>query len=287
MSNEDIINDKLDSFVQLESSLFIDSIDQYFELDSIFHIKDISDVNSINQFWNCYENRHRNVEFIHPNRIEDTLIKSFNGKLALSSIDDNLVLSQYKKNKGDDCGSIEFEIFGYSPKEYRITNMLIPYAYLNKSEYNVKISSGEIIIPYFNDLDRETTIITKWKLFSDSLKFCGYYKNLICSKYSRVVPKIAFDFNGIQYILGVTEFAEGGEYGEISWIAYVAENDFLNFSEIYSIDNSYSEDTIRSLTYQVIDNVVNIYENYYLITHESFYKNNFIGKEMKKSIELK
>lgn len=253
-------------------------------LDSIVQNETIS---TINPYLNCYENSLRKIQFVEPVEINDTLITLFNGKIALSDLSKNLVLSKYEINVGDNQCSIDFEIYGYSPEIYRIENILLPYSFLDGLNSYAKISSNEVIIPYFNDLEWESTILTRWLIDSDSLKFNGYFRNVFESKYSNILPKLVITTSKFQYILGLTTFGEGGGYGEGYWLGKVIDNNFLEIQEIYMTGYDSSDDTLKQLTYIKKSNFLIFYENYYTNTNESFNEKDYLSKKKVAKVELK
>lgn len=239
---------------------------------------------SINPYWNVSENSRKSIDIVAPSEINDTFINEFSGKIALEDLDQTLLLSDYKTSNGTNSILIEFEIYGYSPKVYRIKNILLPYP--KGIDNYAKTSRYEVIIPYFNDLELETSVLTRWIINSDSLKFNGYFKNLMMSKYSRVLPKEVMDFEDSKYILGLTTFGEGGGYGEEYWLGKIVDKDLLDIKTICSTGYQFSDDTLKQLTYTKESNFLNFYEVYYKNTNERFNEKDYLFKKKIAEVEL-
>lgn len=239
---------------------------------------------SINPYWNVSENSTRSIDIVAPSEINDTFINEFSGKIALENLDQTLLLSDYKTSNDTNSILIEFEIYGYSPKVYRIKNILLPYP--KGIDNYAKTSRDEVIIPYFNDLELETSVLTRWIINSDSLKFNGYFKNLMMSKYSRVLPKEVMDFEDSTYILGLTTFGEGGGYGEEYWLGKIVDRDLLDIKTICSTGYQFSDDTLKQLTYTKESNFLNFYEVYYKNTNERFNEKDYLFKKKIAEVEL-
>jgi len=239
---------------------------------------------SINPYWNVSENSTRSIDIVAPSEINDTFINEFSGKIALEDLDQTLLLSDYKTSNGTNSSLIEFEVYGYSPKVYRIKNILLPYP--NGIDNYAKTNRDEVIIPYFNDLEFETSVLTRWIINSDSLKFNGCFKNLMMSKYSRVLPKEVMDFEDSKYILGLTTFGEGGGYGEKYWLGKIVDKDLLDIKTICSTGYQFSDDTLKQLTYTKESNFLNFYEVYFKNTNERFNEKDYLFKKKIAEVEL-
>lgn len=247
-------------------------------------------VDSINPFWNCYENRNRSIEIVSPEIINDSLIKPFIGKIAISDLNKILVLNNLNYINTDTSSLIDFEIFGYSPKRYRIKNSLEPY-YNDDNKIDIKKlkfdNNGNVFIPYRHDLDGESTILTIWKLQKDSIEYKGHYKNIFGSKYSSVWPVQYYKGFRNSYLLGQTSFGEGGEYGEEYWIGRIVENNILQIKSIYTTGGELSDDTLKTLTYHKLNNSLQFYENYYKNTNEQINKKDILFKKKVMKFEIK
>ena len=247
-------------------------------------LKKSSKPDSVNPYWNVSENSTRGIDIVSPSEINDTFINEFSGKIGLADLDKNLVLSDYKTSTGTNSSLIEFEIYGYSPKVYRIKNILVPYP--NGIDNYAKTREDEVIIPYFNDLELETSVLTRWIIYSDSLEFDGYFKNLMTSKYSRVLPKEVLRFEDSEYILGLTTHGEGGGYGEEYWLGKVVDKDLLNIKTICSTGYHFSDDTLRQISYTRENNLLTFYEGYYTNTNERFNEKDYLFKKKLTEVAL-
>ena len=236
---------------------------------------------SINPYWNCSENININFEIIPPALINDSLIKPFNGKLALSDINKVLILDKLSYPNSETSMFINFEIFGYSPKTYRIKNCLEPYFFEANNNYLKSLSFDNnkmVIIPYRHDIDGELTVLTIWKPHNDSLEFNGYFKNLFLSKYSSVIPIQYFKGFKNSYLLGQTRFGEGGNYGEEYWIAKLMKNNILKIMSQCETGGEFSDDTLKNITFEAKNRLLLFYENYYKNSDENFNKKDSISK---------
>jgi hypothetical protein len=247
-------------------------------------------VDSINPFWNCYENRNLSIEIVSPEIINDSLIKPFIGKIAISDLNKILVLHNLNYTNTDTSTLVDFEIFGYSPKSYRIKNSLEPY-YNDDNKIDIKKltfdNNGNVSIPYSHDLDGESTVLTIWKLQNDSLEYVGHYKNIFVSKYSNVWPLQYYNGFRNSYLLGETTFGEGGEYGEEYWIGKIEENNILQINSIYTTGWGVSDDTIKTLTFNKNNHSIQFYENFYKNTNEQINEKDFLFKKKVAKFELK
>jgi len=259
-------------------------------INSVDTVYDFSKSDSINPYWNCFENRNLKIEIVAPEIINDTLIRPFNGKIAINDLNKFLLLHYLDYPNSDSLMLIDFKIFGYSPKDYRILNILKPYF---SEDYKINIrnltfgSNEKVIIPYRHDIDGELTIFTIWKQKNDSLEYEGYYKNIFLSKYSNVWPTQFYEVSGNSYLLGETGFGEGGEYAEEYWIGKVTENNILQINSIYTTGWDVSEDTIKTLTFNKNNNSLQFYENYYKNTNEQINEKDFLFKKKVAKFELK
>jgi len=143
-----------------------------------------------------------------------------------------------------------------------------------------------VIIPYFNDLELETSVLTRWIIYSDSLEFDGYFKNLMTSKYSRVLPKEVLRFKDSEYILGLTTFGEGGGYGEEYWLGKVVDKDLLDIQTICSTGYQSSDDTLKQISYTIESNLLTFYEGYYKNTNERFNEEDYLFKKKLTEVTL-
>jgi len=236
---------------------------------------------SINPYWNCSENININFEIIPPALINDSLIKPFNGKLAMSDINKVLILDKLSYPNSETSMFINFEIFGYSPKTYRIKNCLEPYFFEANNNYLKSLSFDNnkmVIIPYRHDIDGELTVLTIWKPHNDSLEFNGYYKNLFLSKYSSVIPIQYYKGFKNSYLLGQTSFGEGGKYGEEYWIAKLMKNNILKIMSQCETGGEFSDDTLKNITFEAKNRLLLFYENYYKNSDENFNKKDSLSR---------
>lgn len=252
-----------------------------------------SKIDSINPYWNCFENRNLSFEIIAPEKISDSLIKPFIGKIAISDMDKILVLHSLNYTNTDTSMLVDFGIFGYSPKRYRIKNSLVPYY---NDDYKIDINkinklkfdnNENICIPYRHDLDGESTILTIWKIQNDSLEYKGHYKNLFGSKYSSVWPLEYYKGIRNSYLLGQTIFGEGGEYGEEYWIGEIEGNKVLQIKSIYTTGGDFSDDTIKTISYNKVNNFLEFYENYHKSTNMQIKEKKILFKQQVAKIEIK
>lgn len=245
---------------------------------------------SVNPYWNSYENMNLKIEIVAPELINDTLIRPFNGIMAINDLNKFLILEDLVYPSSDSLMLIDFKIFGYSPKDYRILNILRPYF---SEDYNLNIedltfgNNEKVIIPYIQTPDGETTIFTIWKQKNDSLEYEGYYRNIFISKYSSVWPIQYYECSINSYLLGKTSFGEGGGYAEEYWIGEVTENNILKINSICSTGWDVSDDTIKALTFNRNKNTLLFYENFYKNTNESINEKDFLFRKKVAKFEIK
>ncbi len=258
--------------------------------NSVEVVNDSLKSDSINPYWNSYENINLKIEIVAPELINDTLIRPFNGIIAINDLNKFLILDDLVYPSSDSIMLVDFKIFGYSPKDYRILNILRPYF---SEDYKINIEdltfgkNKKVIIPYIQDPDGNTTIFTIWKQKNDSLEYEGYYKNIFISKYSDVFPTQFYEVSGNTYLLGKTNIGEGGGYAEEYWIGKVTENNILQINSIYSTGWDVSDDTIKTLTFNRNKNTLLFYENFYKNTNESINEKDYLFKKKVAKFELR
>lgn len=249
-----------------------------------------ANADSINPYWNCFENRNLSIKIVSPEIINDSLIKTFVGKIAINDLDKVLILNNLNYTNTDTSTLVDFQIFGYSPKRYRIRNSLEPY-FSEDFKINIKGLTFDnnkiVIVPYRHDLDGESTVLTIWEPKNDSLEYVGHYKNIFGSKYSNVWPIQYYNSFHNSYLLGQTNFGEGGENGEEYWIGKIKENNILQINRIYTTGWGVSDDTIKTLTFNKNNTFLQFYENYYKNTNEQINEKDFLFKKKVAKFELK
>ena len=73
-----------------------------------------ANADSINPYWNCFENRNLSIKIVSPEIINDSLIKTFVGKIAINDLDKVLILNNLNYTNTDTSTLVDFQIFGYS-----------------------------------------------------------------------------------------------------------------------------------------------------------------------------
>lgn len=122
-------------------------------------------------------------------------------------------------------------------------------------------NDSTMLIPYHANGDGEITIYTIWiQRNKDTLKYKGYLKRALLSKYAYARIVEVLTRGQTVYFIGRTDSGEGGGVGKAIWLAKYNQKD--NFSILDSYEVTYQEEdkVIPVLTYEVKKREIRILE---------------------------
>lgn len=211
----------------------------------------------------------------------ETLVNSI---LVIDTFYSNNQIPFFNNIKGIVKNKSKYNVTGTPRKKYLTScNYRLFPTFNSKQEFSV-IDNKYYYLPFRLSNDLEESIITIWKVLDEqTIEYVSYFKNIIGTKYSRVLPINEFIFKKVKFLIVKNEGGEEGEYSEELFYYQLKKDTIVSKIYLTNIGGRYLSDTLKTLTSLIKKDSIIVFEQKWLNNKSLFSQK----VTLRKKIEIK